>query len=175
MAVAVDRALYDEQGYIIVPDLIPPEKTEALKAACERAVAKTRSGLWPHRRTVGRQFPPFDDSNPDSWGVQHLMHPGLGEPAFAEWYTSDALIKVVTEWMQCTENELQMGELVFQELERRARPTRCFTELFNLLINPLEHDFALRWHRDDVQENATAEEEVAALSLWTHGVSYRSW
>lgn len=46
-------------------------------------------------------------------------------------------------------------------------------ELFNLLINPLEHDFALRWHRDDVRENATAEEEVAALGLWTHGVSPR--
>jgi hypothetical protein len=46
-----------------------------------------------------------------------------------------------------------------------------FAELFNLLINPLEHDFALRWHRDDVRENATAEEEVAALGLWTHGVS----
>jgi hypothetical protein len=44
-------------------------------------------------------------------------------------------------------------------------------ELFNLLINPLEHDFALRWHRDDVRENATADEEVAALGLWTHGVS----
>jgi hypothetical protein len=47
-----------------------------------------------------------------------------------------------------------------------------FAELFNLLINPLEHDFALRWHRDDVRENATAEEEVAALGLWTHGVSF---
>lgn len=49
-----------------------------------------------------------------------------------------------------------------------------FSELSNLLINPLEHDFALRWHRDDVRENATAEEEVVALALWTHGVSARS-
>lgn len=46
-----------------------------------------------------------------------------------------------------------------------------FAELFNLLINPLEHDFALRWHRDDVRENATAEEEIVALGVWTHGVS----
>jgi hypothetical protein len=49
-----------------------------------------------------------------------------------------------------------------------------FAELCNLLINPLEHDFALRWHRDDVRENATAEEEVIALGLWTHGVSAHS-
>jgi len=38
-------------------------------------------------------------------------------------------------------------------------------ELFNLLINPLERDFALRWHRDDVRENPTADEEVAAQTL----------
>lgn len=47
----------------------------------------------------------------------------------------------------------------------------CYrAELFNLLINPLNHDFALRWHRDDVRENATAEEECEALAVWSHGV-----
>jgi len=155
VAVAVDKALYDEQGYVIVSDLILPENLEVLRAACDRAIAKTRSGLWPHRRTVGKQFPPFDDSNPDSWGVQHVMHPDLAEPTFAEWYTSDPLINVSKELLQCNEGELQM-------------------ELFNLLINPLEHDFALRWHRDDFRENATAEEEVAALGLWTHGVQWNA-
>ena len=44
-------------------------------------------------------------------------------------------------------------------------------ELFNLLINPLSHNFALRWHRDDVRENATEEEEEKALKIWQHGVS----
>ncbi|KAG1796384.1 uncharacterized protein HD556DRAFT_1441686 [Suillus plorans] len=155
MTTAIDKAFYDEQGYIIIPNLIPPQTFEALEEACERVIAKTRSGSWPHRRTVGRQFPPFDDSNPDSWGVQHLMHPDLDEPAFTEWYTSDALINVATNLLQCNEDELQM-------------------ELSNLLINPLEHDFALRWHRDDVRENATAEEEVVALALWTHGVQWNT-
>lgn len=83
------------------------------------------------------------------------MHPDLEEPTFAEWYTSDALINVSKELLQCNEDELQM-------------------ELFNLLINPLEHDFALRWHRDDVRENATAEEEIVALGLWTHGVQWNT-
>lgn len=43
-------------------------------------------------------------------------------------------------------------------------------ELFNLLINPESHEFALRWHRDDVREKASEEEEVRALGLWHHGV-----
>lgn len=44
-------------------------------------------------------------------------------------------------------------------------------ELFNMLINPTDHDFALRWHRDDVRENASEEEERTALAIWQHGVS----
>ena len=45
-----------------------------------------------------------------------------------------------------------------------------FPELFNILINPISHAFALRWHRDDVKEKATADEEIEALAQWHHGV-----
>lgn len=44
------------------------------------------------------------------------------------------------------------------------------TELFNMLINPESHDFALRWHRDDVREDATEGEEKEALAKWHYGV-----
>lgn len=106
------KAQYDQQGFVIVPSLIPESSFAELQAAAERAISLTRSGIWPHRRTVGRQFPPFDESNPDSWGVQHIMHPDLGELAFAHWYTSDGLIKTTTELMECEEDELQMGEYI---------------------------------------------------------------
>ncbi|KAI6108697.1 hypothetical protein EDD16DRAFT_1618420 [Pisolithus croceorrhizus] len=145
------KEMYDEQGYVIVPGLVTPEHFTSLRKACERVITKTRSGVWPHRRTVGRQFPPYGNDNPDSWGVQHVMHPDLGEPIFAEWYTSEGLLAAAMELLQCKEDELQM-------------------ELFNLLINPLHHDFALRWHRDDVKEDATADEEVQALSAWKYGI-----
>ncbi|KAI6012240.1 hypothetical protein EDC04DRAFT_3121520 [Pisolithus marmoratus] len=149
------KEMYDEQGYVIMPGLVTPEHFTLLRKACERVIAKTRSGVWPHRRTVGRQFPPYDNDNPDSWGVQHVMHPDLGEPVFAEWYTSERLLAVVRELLQCGEDELQM-------------------ELFNLLINPLHHDFALRWHRDDVKEDATTDEEVRALAAWKYGVQWNT-
>ena len=44
-------------------------------------------------------------------------------------------------------------------------------ELFNMLINPVCHEFALRWHRDDVKEDASEDEEREALVKWHHGVS----
>ena len=40
-----------------------------------------------------------------------------------------------------------------------------------MLINPEVHDFALRWHRDDVGEKASEEEEREALGKWRFGVS----
>ncbi|EIW52950.1 uncharacterized protein TRAVEDRAFT_75172 [Trametes versicolor FP-101664 SS1] len=146
---------YDEQGFVIVPNLIPPAQFAALESASERVITRTRTGQWPHRRTVGAQFPPYGDGDPDSWGVQHVMHPDLGEPAFARWYTSDALVGVVRELLGCGEEDLQM-------------------ELFNMLINPTSNSFALRWHRDDVRENATEDEEREALSIWHHGTQWNT-
>lgn len=65
-----------------------------------------------HRRTVGKQFPPFDNHQKevDVWGVQHVMHPELGEEAFAEWYAGDRVTGVVRDLLGCGEDELQMGE-----------------------------------------------------------------
>jgi hypothetical protein len=56
-------------------------------------------------------FPPYGDEDADSWGVQHVMHPDLGQPAgiFAKWYTSNSLIDIVKSLLGCQENELQMG------------------------------------------------------------------
>lgn len=45
-------------------------------------------------------------------------------------------------------------------------------ELFNLLVNPSTHSFALRWHRDDVFEGASEEEEFNVLNSSHYGVSH---
>jgi len=47
----------------------------------------------------------------------------------------------------------------------------CKQELFNLLINPLDHDFSLHWHRDDIHKNVSEEEEQSALQVLSYGVS----
>ncbi|KAG8863961.1 hypothetical protein FRB96_006834 [Tulasnella sp. 330] len=151
------KSRFDEQGYVVVPDLISPHLLQPLKEACDCVIVKTRSGEWQHRRIVGKQFPPFIDTEgePDSWGVQHLMHPALGEPVFAEWYGSDALRSVCQELMACEEGDLQL-------------------ELFNLLINPERHKFALRWHRDDLPPTATEDQERQYLAVQAYGVQWNT-
>ena len=109
MSASLLKTSYDQQGYVVVPGLLDPAHKRALEEACERIIARTRAGLWSHRRTVGKEFPPYGDENPDSWGVQHVMHPDLGESAFVQWYTSSKLLAVVTELLGCKETDLQMG------------------------------------------------------------------
>ncbi|KAF8631664.1 hypothetical protein AX17_005065 [Amanita inopinata Kibby_2008] len=147
---------YDEEGYVIVPSLIPPLEFAPLKEACERVIDKARRAEWMQRRTVGRQFPPFgDEKDADVWGVQHVMHPDLSEDVFVKWYMGERLVAVAKELLGCEEHDLQM-------------------ELFNLLINPERSNFALRWHRDDVSEKATEDEERKALDIWHHGIQWNT-
>ena len=85
-----------------------------------------------------------NDPSGGIWGVQHLLHPDLPDaPTFASIYFSDALMVPITALLSCTEDDLVQ-------------------ELFNLLVRP-DADFALRWHRDDVSADATAEEEDRVL------------
>lgn len=107
------KTQYEAQGYVIVPGLVTSEERALLLDACKSVISKTRSGEWTHRRTVGKQFPPYGDENLDSWGVQHVMHPDLNEPAFMKWYTSDSVVEVAKQLLDCQERELQMGKLLF--------------------------------------------------------------
>ena len=116
------KQAFDADGFVIVPDLVTPAELAALRAACDVVVGLTRSGAWTLRRTVGKQFPPYGDDNPDSWGVQMLMHPGLGEQArvFADWYTGDRLTNAVQELLECSRDDLQMGKCIIFGLCRQV-------------------------------------------------------
>ncbi|KAF8317085.1 hypothetical protein DL93DRAFT_2055855 [Clavulina sp. PMI_390] len=153
------KATFNELGYVILPSplLLSQRDLIALREASARAIAKTRSGEWTRRRVVGKQFPPFDtdEERPDAWGVQHVMHPDLGESEFVRWYGSERLVKVMAHFLGCEETEVQM-------------------ELFNLLINPEKHEFALRWHRDDVHEGASEEEEDTILHASHWGIQWNT-
>ena len=109
------KAEYDKNGFVVIPaqsaaSLIPTaEELAALRAAADRVIGKTRSGEWTRRRVVGKQFPPFDLDNPDSWGVQHIMHPELGEKIFVEWYISDPVLEIVQALLGVEKDVLQLG------------------------------------------------------------------
>src|ERR1700743_2892030 len=108
---ANQKLQFEDEGFVIIPGLVTPESFPRLERACADVISRTRVGSWPHRRTVGKQFPPYGTGNPDSWGVQHVMHPDLAQPAFAQWYTSNEVVTAVQMLLGCKEDELQMGGL----------------------------------------------------------------
>ncbi|KAL6892845.1 phytanoyl-CoA dioxygenase [Trichoderma longibrachiatum] len=135
-------------GFVVIPSILPPSQLTLLRTAAQQATALARAGKWPHVRTVGKQFPPWNPADAQSqgiWGVQHLMSPQLpGHAEFTALYFSEEILGIVKELLgNCGDEELVM-------------------ELFNMLVRP-ERDFELRWHRDDIPAEASAEEEMERL------------
>ncbi|EWC43951.1 hypothetical protein DRE_01303 [Drechslerella stenobrocha 248] len=150
----IDLAAFARDGFVIVDDVLPPDMFEAAKKACEEAVTKGRSGEWPHRRIVGKAFPPWPESGPDIWGIQHLMHPDLSLPIFKQIYVTPALLSTACQILAL------------------ESPASLQLELFNLLINPHTTAFSLPYHRDSIPASATPEEETILLTRPRTGTQY---
>ncbi|KAI0888141.1 phytanoyl-CoA dioxygenase [Annulohypoxylon maeteangense] len=142
------RSQLDKDGFVIIRSLLPPSHLTQLRSAATRTTALATAGSWPHVRTVGKQFPPWTWSpGVGIWGVQHLLNPSLPDSdVFTASYFSDEILDVAKELLgPCGDDELVM-------------------ELYNLLIRPSDgRGYELRWHRDDIPDSASAEEEVRRL------------
>lgn len=157
------KEAYERDGYVIVDGIFDSDDTgdtglSKLRDAAEKVTSLTRAGQWPHRRVIGKQFPPFDDprSNPDSWGVQHLLHPTLDkQQVFARFYASSPLIDICAALLGVDEGRMQL-------------------ELFNLLIEPGRHNFALGWHRDDIRPDVPVREERRRLEAPLFGIQWNA-
>ncbi|CDM31139.1 hypothetical protein DTO013E5_229 [Penicillium roqueforti] len=149
-------------GFVVVRNLLTPAEVAHYHEIATKATTMTRSGGWPHFRTVPKQFPPWPTTVPPAseggiWGVQHLMHPEMpGRDSFARCYFSPTILAVAE-------------ELMGVENAASSETEPLVMELFNLLVAPETKDFELRWHRDDISEHATAEEELAQLAAKAPG------
>ncbi|EXJ83897.1 hypothetical protein A1O1_07526 [Capronia coronata CBS 617.96] len=142
-----------KDGFVKIPNLVPPHLLLALKASCKYTTDRARQGKWPYVRTVPKQYPPWQEWKPGDniWGVQHLLHPDMGvKDIFAEIYFSDEILSVVKELVGLKDDPHGDEKLVM--------------ELFNLLVSPAQQQgFELCWHRDDIRPEVTPEEEEKLL------------
>ncbi|KAJ5945597.1 Phytanoyl-CoA dioxygenase [Penicillium verhagenii] len=150
-------------GFVVVRNLLTPSEITHYRTIATKATTKTRTGGWPHFRTVPKQFPPWPSTPPPAseggiWGVQHLLHPDMEDrQSFAQCYFSAPILQVVEELVGVSNGTTPSSE------------EPLVMELFNLLVAPETKDFELRWHRDDIPETATAEEELAQLAAKSPG------
>ncbi|KKK21255.1 phytanoyl-CoA dioxygenase family protein [Aspergillus rambellii] len=160
-----------ENGFVVIPSLLTSPEITRLREAANNATTLTRSGSWAHFRTVPKQFPPWPKTPPPAseggiWGVQHLLHPEMpGREEFARFYFSERVLRVVEGLLgvssssSCSSTTTKGGKK--EEEEEEEEP--LVMELFNLLVAPETKDFELRWHRDDIPDMVSAEEEKALL------------
>lgn len=139
------RASLARDGYVCIPQAFAGEELEAFRKAATRTTEQARAGKWPYIRTLPKQFPPWSqDPSQGIWGVQHLLHPEMPErKLFAESYFNPKMLEAITGLLQCNKDDLVL-------------------ELYNMLVRP-DRDFALRWHRDDIGPEVSAEEELERL------------
>ncbi|KAL2260063.1 hypothetical protein VTK26DRAFT_6048 [Humicola hyalothermophila] len=168
------------QGYVIIRSLLSPDELATLRAAASNITSVARQGRWPHVRTVGKQFPPWDASlvphTTGIWGVQHLLHPDLpvsveDRAAFVRCYFDGRVLGVVAELVggaaaAAAARQQKDGEdgKEKKKEEEEGGDDGLVMELMNMLVRPCGgKDFALRWHRDDIPASASPEEELARL------------
>lgn len=161
---------YDTHGYVIIPGLLTPSEHADLLTATDRAVARTRSwflatcpcsgqavsSVRRRRRHLGRAA----RDAPGAWGARLCPvvcggrsarggedAPGVpGRGAADGWVFSRRVCSL--QYLYVLEN----------------------SELFNILVNPVHFEFALRWHRDDIKGSVGEDEERAALTVRHYGV-----
>ncbi|KAK4201538.1 putative nicotinamide N-methyltransferase [Triangularia verruculosa] len=159
-------------GYTIIPSFLTPSELSTLRAASSALINLSSQGQWPHVRTTGKQFPPWDPSlvphSAGIWGVQHLLHPSLPLPPdqpsnpFTQLYFSPKLLALSRAILSLPEDDDGDDGLVM--------------ELFNLLCKPTDgKGFELSWHRDDIPREASAEEEKERLHNLTEAYSHTQW
>ncbi|KAJ5488757.1 hypothetical protein N7539_003647 [Penicillium diatomitis] len=156
-------------GFVVVKNLLSPSEVDHYRSIAATATSKTRTGSWPFFRTVPKQFPPWPTNVPPPaaeggiWGVQHLLHPEMpGRDEFAKCYFSEAILDIASELMGVASSNPSPGAAASDE-------EPLVMELFNLLVAPETRDFELRWHRDDISDQLSTDEELQQLAAKSPG------
>jgi len=109
---------YDRDGFFIVDGLVDPAQLPRMQEAAQHVKAKARTGeVNLYNNYAGPS---------DPWVIDGLLTSAFGEPCFAEFMVSPALLEYAHFFLG---PEIRLGYL-------------------GLLTNPARHDFNLGWHRD---------------------------
>jgi hypothetical protein len=128
---ATQWAQFCELGYFIAHDAIEPCLFDELQAAGFRVRDRIRARTLTHGYHQRSPGAAVDEDEWEPWCVRGVYSPQFGEPAFAQWYGSDSLLRYTTSLMACGRDELLLGDSA-------------------LFMQPRDADFSAGWHADYV-------------------------
>lgn len=92
-----------------------------------------------------------------------------GRTEFAKFYFNERILSVVEELLGHPNSSSNSSTAAAAANGGAEKPESLVMELFNLLVAPENHDFALRWHRDDIPADVSPEEEERLLASKSPG------
>ena len=120
------RTQWQEQGYLVLPRAIAPERIGRLRALCERVHDQWRCESTPGSEPANFHY------QPNAWCVLHVNHPKYHRDSPAD----------LTELLDMVADPLPLG--IIEEILREA----AVFEQSNLYIDPPGEPFSGGWHRD---------------------------
>ncbi|MCZ7647803.1 MAG: phytanoyl-CoA dioxygenase family protein [Planctomycetota bacterium] len=138
---------WNEEGYVVVRGLFPPERAARLLGILERILGRWRVASAETGKPGG---------GPDAISMRHMNHPGYFEPDNRH------------EFLELMEAGADPGVLDFVRTILGGAPLfRCFSHFFN----PLHKKEDGNWHRDSQFGTPDPEEEKKAILDRAHNFS----
>jgi ectoine hydroxylase-related dioxygenase (phytanoyl-CoA dioxygenase family) len=136
--------LFERAGYFVRHGVLAGAALQACREAAQRVVEKGRAGLYAEVRWS-------DEARDDFWGVNHILHPTVREPALLEALANPQVQSVI--------------EDMFGEHARY--------HLATLLCSPARKPYHIAWHRDiGPNPDAPPAEQAAHLARYAAHVQF---
>lgn len=126
----VDRSRFLEEGYLIVPKVVPPARLEAVRASYEKLVEKQRA-IWAAQRRP-------DDPPGGVWETSPQPRLGLNRPPLVEQLDAEAAPAI----------EAWLGENAHGVSSQLLDTPDAATTDMSLMCNPVRDHGPAAWHRD---------------------------
>ncbi len=151
----VDRDQFMDQGYLIIRDLIPPQRLESIRASCETILERQKVN-WARER--GPEDPPGGEYDKVRQPRVMMMRPGLIDKATAnvveEFWVADETLEIASQLL--------------------CEPQPCITEMM-MMCNPIrDWPGGTGWHRD-IHPVDMAPLDALTADLMENGPRYTQW
>ncbi len=151
----VDRDQFMDQGYLIIRNLIPPDRLEAMRASCETMLERQKVN-WARER--GPDAPPGGEYETSRQPRVMMMRPGLIDAATAnvveDFWVADETLEIASQLL--------------------CNPEPCITEMM-MMCNPIrDWPGGTGWHRD-IHPVDMAPLDALAADMVENGPRYTQW
>ena len=111
---AAQRQSFNEDGYLIVDDMVEPGDLAPLLAESRRIVHGVWEGALPRGDPELTGLPVFGEEPEKSWAIRGLLSPHLASPIYADYLCSEPVLRYARGFLRQPEERWMMGDcLIF--------------------------------------------------------------